>query len=262
VQVSAEMLELKLNELLLAFVALARIATMVAIYPLFGHQSVPAATKVGLSLFLTVLLYPSLHGVRAGLPLQVVPLLLLLTREVLVGMAIGFVAAMLFAGVELGGTMVGMQMGLAIVTTMDPQTREQASLIGQAQQLVALLLFLVIDGHHFLLRALYYSFEAVPVLGGSLSGTVVEKVVRMAGAIFATGVRIGAPGIVALLLTSVALGVLARTVPQMNVFFAALPANIAIGLLVLALSVPVFAVAFRKLYAELQVDILGLLRMM
>ncbi len=256
------MLELKLNELLVAFVALARIATVVAVYPLFGHQSVPAATKVGLSLFLTVLLYPSLRGMHVELPLQTVPLLLVLTREVLVGMAIGFVAAMLFAGVELGGTMVGMQMGLAIVTTMDPQTREQASLIGQAQQLVALLLFLVIDGHHFLLRALYHSFDAVPILGGSFNGTLVEKVVRMAGAIFTSGVRIGAPGMVALLLTSVALGVLARTVPQMNVFFAALPANIAIGLLVLTLSMPVFAVAFRKLYAELQVDLTSLMKLM
>ena len=256
------MLELKLNELLLAFVALARVATVVAVYPLFGHNSVPAATKVGLSLLLTVLLYPSLRGIHAELPLQVVPLLLVLTREVLVGLAIGFVAAMLFAGVELGGTMVGMQMGLAIVTTMDPQTREQASLIGQAQQLVALLLFLVIDGHHFLLRALYHSFDMVPILGGSYNGGLVEKVVRMAGAIFASGVRIGAPSIVALLLTSVALGVLARTVPQMNVFFAALPANIAIGLLVLALSMPVFAVAFRRLYAELQLDLVALMKLM
>lgn len=256
------MLELKLNELLLAFVALARIATVVAVYPLFGHNSVPAATKVGLSLLLTVLLYPSLRGIHAELPLQVVPLLLVLTREVLVGLAIGFVAAMLFAGVELGGTMVGMQMGLAIVTTMDPQTREQASLIGQAQQLVALLLFLVIDGHHFLLRALYHSFHMVPILGSSYNGGLVEKVVRMAGAIFASGVRIGAPSIVALLLTSVALGVLARTVPQMNVFFAALPANIAIGILVLALSMPVFAVAFRRLYAELQLDLVALMKLM
>ncbi|MCR4438140.1 MAG: flagellar biosynthetic protein FliR [bacterium] len=256
------MVELKLNELLLAFVALARIATVVAIYPLFGHQSVPTATKVGLSLLLTALLFPSLRGAHAALPVQVVPLLLVLAKEVLIGMAIGFVAAMLFAGVELGGTLVGMQMGLAIVTTIDPQTREQASLIGQAQQLVALLLFLVIDGHHFLLRALFHSFDALPILGGSLSGGVVEKVVRMAGGIFSAGVRIGAPGIVALLLTTVALGVLARTVPQMNVFFAALPANIAIGLLVLALSIPVFAVAFRKLFAEFQLDLLALLRLM
>ncbi len=256
------MVELKLNELLLGFVALGRIATVVVLYPLFGHLSVPPVTKIGLSLFLTVLLFPSLRGLQVELPLQVMPLLLVLTKEVLIGMCIGFVAALVFAGVELGGTLVGMQMGLAFVTTIDPQTREQASLIGQTQQLVALLLFLAIDGHHFLLRALAYSFESVPLLGGTLEGGAVEKVVRMASAIFSAGVRIGAPGIVALLLTSVALGVLARTVPQMNVFLAALPANIAIGLLVLALSLPMFAVACKKLFAELQVDVIGLLQLL
>ncbi|MDZ7386525.1 MAG: flagellar biosynthetic protein FliR [candidate division KSB1 bacterium] len=256
------MLGLKLGELLVGFVALARIATVVALYPVFGHQNVPPATKIGLSLFLTAVLFPVLRGLQVELPTQVMPLLLVLAKEVLIGMCIGFVAAMVFAGVELGGSLVGMEMGMAIVTTADPQTREQASLIGQAQQLVALLLFLAIDGHHFLLRALAHSFESVPLLGGSLQGGLVEKVVRMAGAIFSAGVRISAPGIVALLLTSVALGVLARTVPQMNVFFAALPANIAIGLLVLALSMPVFALACKKLFSELQVDLMGLLRLM
>ncbi len=256
------MLEINPHDLAVLFLVFGRIVAIIALFPIFGHNNVPAMAKVGLSLLLSLILYPMVKTATFEVPVEVFPLIFLFTKEVFVGMAIGFTAVLLFAGVELGGTLIGMQMGFGIARVIDPQTRQQTSIIGQVQQLLALLVFLVIDGHHFLIRALTFSFEAIPVLGSRLTSTMATKLLAMGGDIFEIAVKIGAPVIVALLLTSVAMGILARTVPQMNIFIVSFPLKIGVGMLVLGMSLPIFLMVFRKLFAQFQTDFLALIRLM
>lgn len=256
------MVEITLQELVILFLIFARVVAIVALLPIFGNVNIPPPARVGLALFLTFILFPSLKQSNVPVPEAVFPLLLLFAKEIAIGMTIGFTAVLIFIGVQHGGTIVGMQMGFGIVNVIDPQTQEQTSIIGQVQQLLALLIFLVIDGHHFFIRALCQSFEEIPIFAGKFSPNIVMKLIAMSGEIFEVAIKIGAPVIVALLLTSVGLGILARTVPQMNIFIVSFPLKIGVGMLVLTASLPLFLLVFRKIFAQFQTDFLTLIRLM
>ena len=256
------MIEIDLQQLVLLFLVFGRIAAIIALLPIFGHNNVPVLAKIGLAIFLSLIVYPAVKSTTVQVPDSVFPLLFLFVKEVVIGLAIGFTAVLIFAGVELGGTLVGMQMGFGIVRVIDPQTQQQTSIIGQVQQLLALLVFLIIDGHHFLIRALVYRFEVVPLFRSRLASNLVMKLIEMGGDMFLVAVKIGSPVIVSLLLTSVAMGILARTVPQMNIFIVSFPLKIGVGMLALAMSLPIFLLVFRKIFAQFQTDFLALIRLM
>ena len=156
----------------------------------------------------------------------------------LIGILIGLAVRTLFAGFQMAGQMAGYQMGMAIANVMDPATSAQVPLLATLYNLLAILIFLSINAHIFLLRAMVESFQIVPLFEFEVNQAVMQHMIRLLGNMFIIALKIGAPVIVALLLTSAALGLVARTIPQMNIFIVAMPLKIAIGLLFLALSLP------------------------
>ena len=183
-------------------------------------------------------------------------------KEIIVGLLMGFISTLLFAGVEIAGTFAGMQMGFGIVNVIDPQTQQQVSIISQFQILMVSMIFLIIDGHHFLLNGLYQSFEAIPPVAARFRSVIFDISMKMAANIFVAAIKIGAPVIVALLLTSFVLGLIARAVPQMNVFIVGMPLKIAIGLMTLAFSLPFVTRLFKEMFIQFRVDFSTLLRAM
>jgi flagellar biosynthetic protein FliR len=121
---------------------------------------------------------------------------------------------------------------------------------------------LVIDGHYFLIKALAHSFQVIPLNQAVFTGKLVQKIVGMTAEVFVIAIKIGIPAITALLLTSVALGVIARTVPQMNVFIVGFPINIGLGLITLATSLPIVLYLFRKLLLVFEKDIMTIIHLM
>jgi len=169
------------------------------------------------------------------------------------------VALLLFMAFQFGGQIVGFQMGFAIVNVVDPQSQQQVSLIGSLEYTIAALLFLVLNGHHLLLMALARSFTIVPPLSVSPDVEVYGGLVRMTSQVFVIAVRIAAPAMAALLLTNVALSIIARTVPQMNIFIVGFPIGIAVGLASLAFSAPLLVRIFGQLLSQLQTDLAAVL---
>jgi flagellar biosynthetic protein FliR len=180
----------------------------------------------------------------------------------MLGIAIGFSVKLIFAGVQLAGQLAGYQMGMAIANVMDPSSSQQIPLLAQYNNLVALLIFLTINAHHWFIRALTESYRLIPPLGVHLSGSLMERLVHLAGNMFAVAIQVGAPVIAALLITSVAFGLVARTVPQMNVFIVAMPLKIAVGLLFFGLSLPYFSLFLKKIFSTLGENIFFILRAM
>jgi len=250
------------NEFTLFLLVFTRITTAFVIFPVFNSTTIPTQTKIGAGLVLSLLAFPLLKSTSVMAPADISHLLLNLSTEVLVGLILGFLASLVFAGVELAGQLISMQMGFGIVNVYDPQTSRQVPIVGQFYSYIAMMIFLAIDGHHFLLEGLFKSFKTIPVSSASLKSGIVEINMSMMSSIFVSAIKIGIPVIVTLLLTSIALGLVARAVPQMNVFFVGMPLKIGMGLLALSFSLPLFAYVFRNIFIQFQTEFLKLLRIL
>lgn len=239
---------------------LVRITTIVMLVPVFGFRGVPARVKIGLSLMLTYLLVPIVYDEAMAMPPHLLLLPTMILKEFLVGAIIGFTTALLFTGIQASGQFVGVQMGFGIVNVLDPTTNQQVSIIGEFQYLLALLIFLAIDGHHFLLKALRRSFDLVPLSTGRISGICAERVIEMSADVFEIVIKIGAPVMVALFLVQIVTAILARTVPQMNIFIVGFPLKIGVGLLGVWASLFFFVYVFKKMFGGLQEDVFAVIK--
>jgi len=230
-QITSEQLEIYIFILL-------RVSAMVITIPIFGNRVVPVRIKGGLSLMIAFLLFPF---IKFHLPsLGFLSLISGMLGEVIIGIIIGLAGKLVFAGVQIAGQLIGFQMGFAIVNVFDPITSEQVSVIAQFQYLIAILIFLAVDGHHVFLYSIAESYRIIPPLDFHFSAELMQSIVEISKDIFIIAVKIGAPIITALLMTSIGFGLIARTVPQINILIVGFPLKIAIGLIGIGLTLPIF----------------------
>jgi flagellar biosynthetic protein FliR len=238
-----------------------RISAILVSAPLFGSKNVPVQMKVGLSCALTLAVLPVI-GFREVYLTGVPSLVSAMLGEILIGIIIGFTARLIFAAVQLAGQLVGFQMGFGIVNVMDPQTSTQVAIIAQFQNIITLLVFLALDAHYWFILSIAKSFELIPPLGFCFTDSLMEAIVRLSCDMFVVAAKLAAPIIAALLFTSMALGLIARTVPQMNIFIVGFPLKIAIGLLGVGFSLPLLSYMLRNIFQEMGEDIMVLMKLM
>jgi flagellar biosynthetic protein FliR len=230
-QITAEQLELFIFILL-------RVSAMMVTIPIIGNSVVPVRIKGGLSLMVAFLLFPL---IKIHLPhLGILLLIGGMAGEVIIGIIIGLAGRLAFAGVQIAGQLIGFQMGFAIVNVFDPITSEQVSIIAQLQYLIAMLIFLAVDGHHVFLYAIAESYRIIFPLDFHFSAELMQSIVEISKDIFIVAVKVGAPIITALLMTSIGFGLIVRTVPQINILIVGFPLKIAIGLVLIGLTLPLF----------------------
>ncbi len=212
-----------------------RVLALVAAAPVLGHRAVPARVKIGLALLITILLVPSLPP---GPPLDDPDAFLLLVQQLLVGIALALSMHVAFAAVALAGDVIGLQMGLSFATFIDPQHSGQTPMLGMFLGLLATLVFFAVDGHLMLIAALAESFSAAPVAAAPLPGSGWNSLVAWGGEIFRIGLHLALPVLAAMLAVNLALGVLMRAAPQLNLFAVGFPITLIVGFLMLALLIP------------------------
>jgi flagellar biosynthetic protein FliR len=220
------------------FLIFLRVAAILMSMPIINGNSIPVLFKFGLALSASILLFPLLDLRVFPVLTDVGSFVVGAIGEILLGVIIGMAVNLIFVGLQIAGQLSGYQMGMALAEVIDPADGEQIPLLAQFFQIFAFLIFLTVNAHHWFLRALADSFHLVPPLGFRFSGSLIEQLMRIAGNMFVIAIKVGAPVIAALLLTTIALGLVARTVPQMNVFFVAMPVKIMIGLLFVGFSLP------------------------
>jgi len=180
---------------------------------------------------------------------------LIVTGEFLIGLIFGFASSLIFTAVQMAGQILDMQIGFGIVNVLDPQSGQQLPLVGNFKYILALLVFLATNSHHLLLSALFNSFKLIPLTGGVFHTNIVQTIVDMVGGTFIIALKISFPVLLSLLLTDIALGILARTMPQMNIFVVGVPGKIIVGLFVLSLALPFYIlfleVAFNGMYKDI-----------
>lgn len=228
-----------------------RISGVMFVAPVFANRSVPPPARVFLTLMTALALLP-VSGRTAVFASQPGTLAYVAAAvgELFLGLILGYLVLLVFVAVQVAGQLLDLEMGFGIVTVMDPQFGQPAPLVGNFLYLISLLLFLLIDGHHQLLRALAYSFERVPVGAMTTGPALYARLFESFSWMFTSAARMALPALAALFLTSAVMAVLARTMPQLNVFIVGLPLKILVGLGTLIVALPFFLFMLERLFPE------------
>lgn len=218
--------------------------------PIFSSRQLPGRIKILIIILLAAVMtsfVPVKFAVSLDTPAYLIAAWAL---EVFIGYSIGFIAFVVFAAIQLAGQLMDMQIGFGMVNVLDPQSGTQIPLMGNFCYLLALLVYLILNGHHYLLNAIAQSYQIIPVMGANLGSDFMNLMVQVTVYMFVIAVKISAPIVVALMITNVAMGFIARTVPQMNVFIVGMPLNIMVGLVTLFLLLPIYIWFMGMLFAK------------
>ena len=246
-----------LDEFHIFLLILLRVSALLIVAPIFGHRLFLARAKVGLAVMVSMVIFPIVD--RYDVPVGFLPYAVMMVGEVIMGLVIGYAVLLLFIGIQFAGQLAGLQMGFGIVNVIDPASHDQVSIIGQFLNILAILLMLTLDGHHIILNGLMTSFDAVPLGGVVLKAPVAHKMIALTAEVFVIAIKVSAPIMIALFLISTAMGVLARTVPQMNVFIVGFPVQLAVGMSVLMATLPLFQIMIERALKLLERDVFALI---
>ncbi len=215
---------------------LTRVLGVVAIAPILSHSAIPNQIKLGFGLVITLIIIPTLPSIP-DFDVFSFQGLLALVQQMIIGLAIGFSMRIVFSAVEIAGQLIGMTMGLGFASFYDPQSQGQSTAISQFLLLVASLVFLSLDGHLLIISAIAESFMTMPI-GSQATGVDAMKLVSWGGQIFSSGLLLALPAVAALLITNMALGILTKTAPQLNLFGIGFPVTLTVGILIIVLTLP------------------------
>ncbi len=213
------------------FWILTRVSVLFFLLPLFGARGIPSLWKAGLSMVIAIVLTPVVPPPTV-FPETAPEIIIGIASEVVMGLILTTAIAMFFAIVQMAGQFMSFQTGFAMAQAMDPQTGAQNNVLTQFLYLFTVLIFFSINGHHLFIRAMASSFYIVPPNSLTFNPAISKELIDISAKMFMLGVRIAAPILVALFLSNLCLGIIAKTVPQMNILMVGFPVNLSIGLII------------------------------
>lgn len=241
-----------INELPAFLLVLVRLTTFFVAAPLFSMRTVPTIHKIGFSFFVALICYSTVTiDVLIAVDFNFI---LLVMKEVLIGLALGFVAALILYTVQVAGGFIDFQMGFAIANVVDPQTGTQVPIIGNFKYTFALLFLLAVDGHHMMLEGIMRSYQLVAVdqfIVQDQNQAITQFIITTFTQMFLTAFQMAIPMVGALFLVTVALGITARTVPQLNIFVVGIPLKIFLGFIMLFITLPTFFYLLHKVFRQM-----------
>lgn len=238
-----------------------RVMAILWLLPIFSMRSVSVLFKVSFAIVSSFLItefvpYP------VTLANDPYAMLFAIFREVLIGLSIGFAVRLLFMAVQAAGEIISFQTGFAFARVVDPFTSGQASVLEQFLYMLGIMIFFSVDAHHIVVRGLYASFKEIPLGTATFGGGLISYFIGATGRIFSLGLKFGAPLVVALFLIELALGLLSRMIPTMNIFVEGLPVKVFVSLSVLSLALGFMTPALTSLFRGIDTEFLRVVRFM
>lgn len=224
-----------------------RWAGMIMLAPVFGARGVPAMVKLSLAGSLSVIIYPLISATKPAIPTELLPYIAVVGKEVLVGLVIGFVIYTLTAIFQGAGQLIDFQMGFTMGASIDPVYGVQSPMMGNFQMLLATMLLLSTNAHHFLIAALVKSYAYIPINPSNMPSNYLYYA-QLVEHVFSLAIQLAIPVFGALLVSDIGVGLLTRTVPQLNIFSVVFPVKIIFGFILLFLSVPFFGESVTHLF--------------
>lgn len=239
---------------------LLRVLSFFISMPVLSLSNIPVPVKVLFALSFSIMMFPVIEVRPIDPSTAEMSIMFLAAKEMLIGLMLGFIARILFFVVSICGQMVALSIGLANAQIFNPQAGAQTSSIESFQTTLAILFFLSINGHHMFIKTFVKSFREVPVNGDPLIFSGFETLVAKSGVFIEIGMKLSFPVVAAILLMNVAMGVVGRTVPQINILITSIPVNILVGLGVLLLTLPIFFTEFNSVIEYVALEMMRFMR--
>lgn len=241
--------QLIINKYIAFLFIFVRLSGVFIIAPIFSRRNVPTIFKIVFTLFLTLIMINIVEFNQTQLDIYI--FIIYILRELFLGIFIGFVMYLFFSSLYLAGKLVDMQLGFSMVNVLDPNSNIQVPITGNFYYILALLTFLVIDGHHIFIRTLLDFFTIIPLGSYAVKVSIYKEIFIIVSNIFVIAFKLSSPILATIFITNIMLGILARTMPQMNVFIVGMPLRIAIGIITLILTIPFIISFMSNLYEQI-----------
>ena len=245
-------MEILVTDFTLIVLIFVRIMSAFAATPIYSHTSIPTQVKIFISFIIAFIIFSITSPANIAVEFNAWWLFGMAIKEVVVGLIIGFSINLIFYGFNFAGTFIGFDMGLAMAQVMNPIEKTNGNVVGQVIYFMALMIFFIIDGHHYIIRALSYSFQVIPIGEFQGSEAFFELMVKYSASVFIIAVKIASPILVSFFLIHVAEGVLAKMIPQMQVFFVTQPLKIGVGFVLLGSILPIYFYTIKNLLVEFE----------
>lgn len=237
-----------------------RMTGLFVVSPIFGRRNIPAYFKIGFSFFIALILVNTTAVQGFQYDGSILAYALLVIKEFIVGMSIGFIAYIAFTAIYVAGEIIDMQMGFGIVNVMDPISNIQVPVTSNLYFIMSMLLLLLMNGHHMLIKTIFDSFTTLPLGTVVFDASLADGLIAVFGTVFVTGFKIAAPVVAAILITDVALGTISRMVPQLNIFVIGMPLKIFIGLIILLITMPMFMNVMESIFKSMDGSMLNYIK--
>lgn len=239
-----------------------RIVAVFATAPLFNNQAFPPLAKMALALVIAYLIFTFVNKESIQLEISIWFIAANVLKEIITGALLGFSVNLVFFAISFAGTLIGFDIGLGMASVLNPLEGTNNNVLGEYLYILGVLVFILINGHHYIIRAITFSFTLVPLGYYTINGEVYDFIIKVGASVFVLAVKIASPILVSFFLVHLAEGIMARVIPQMQVFFVTMPLKIGLGLALLMISIPLYLFMIKNLLNSYEDKLYQLIQIM
>lgn len=230
--------------------------------PFFSENVIPVLAKIFISMIVAYIVFFFVKPFEFNYDQGLLMLALIGIKEILIGMIIGFSLNFIFYGINFAGSLIGFDLGLSMAAVFDPNSEIESNIIGRILFFASLLIFILINGHHYIVRAVSLSYQLIPIGELKFTDSLLTLMIKLSAGVFAIAIKIAAPILVSFFLLYIGMGIMSRMIPQMQIFFVVQPLQIGLGIFLLVVFLPVLFFVIKGLLGSLEESILNLIRAM
>lgn len=222
--------------------------------PIFGKKNVPTSMKAGFAFFISIIT-ANLVKLNVSLGNNIIQYLIISMQEFIVGLIMGYISYAIFSACFLAGQLIDMQIGLGMISVLDPQSNLQIPITGNFYYLIAALVFLIINGHHVLISALVESYYIVPIGKAVITSALLKQLIYVFTEMFVIAIKLSIPIVGTMFIVDLTLGIISKTMPQLNIFVVGVPLKIVLGLIIIVLTTTIFVNILSNMFDSMYFDI-------
>ena len=256
------MTEILIGDFLLVLYIFLRVIAMIIAAPVLGHNSIPAVARIFISFVIAYITFLTIDKSKIIIDVNLVTIIVNSAREIIMGLIMGFTLNFIFYGISYAGHLIGYDMGLMFSEVLNPMQDIQNNVVGEIIFYLSMMIFLLINGHHHIISAVVASFELVPIAKFTVTQPLISLIIKLSFAVFIIAMKIAAPIVVSYFLIHIAEGIIARVIPNIQIFFITQPAKIGLGLIFLSILIPIYFYAIKNLLNNYEYQLSEMIRAM